>query len=118
VAVRTAERDLAKLPTWARHRIEALQADLAIARRDLAMALGGKGSITKVQVNPYNDGERCYLPAHATVRYWIGPRIEDYIDVRLFKHHAGGYCVAIMGISPIQIEPGAANVAYAKLQER
>ena len=115
MAARTAERDLLKLPTWARHRIEALQADLAIYQRDLAMALGG--SKTKVQVQPYRD-EACYLNNQDTVRFWIGPRIEDYIDVRLFKHHAGGYCVAIMGISPIQIEPGAANVAYAKLQER
>jgi hypothetical protein len=107
--------DLSKLPRWARDEITRLRSNLAIYQRDLAMALGG--SKTKVQVQPYRD-EACYLNNQDTVRFWIGPRIEDYIDVRLFKHHAGGHCVAIMGISPIQIEPGAANVAYAKLQER
>jgi hypothetical protein len=117
VAAKTAERDLLKLPTWARHRIEALQADLEIARRDLAMALGGTGIVTKIQVEPYNDGEKCYLPAHATVRYWIGPRIDEYVDVHLRKV-LGRFVIELMGSGSIVVEPSSSNVAHVLLKDR
>lgn len=107
---------LNKLPRWAREEIIRLRSDLEIVRRDLAMALGG--SKTRVEVEPHRDGERCYLNPNAAVRFWIGPRIDDYIDVSLLKHHGGAHCVHLMGISPIAVEPSASNVAHVRLQER
>lgn len=113
----TAERhSLDKLPRWARHEIQRLRSDLESCRRDLAMALGG--AKTDIEVEPYREGEKCYLSPRSTVRYWIGPRIDDYVDVRLLKYNDGSRRVSVHGSSLIQVEPSAANVVHVKLQER
>ena len=81
---------LAKLPVWAQDEIARLRAgEEAWKREREAILLAKCGAVSQAVIMKY-DGERLAgLPTNAFVRFQIGGKVDEYIDVRRDREYNG-----------------------------
>lgn len=101
------DRDLSKLPVWARHRIEKLEADVEWWKSKAVKAEAGEASIWMVHGL---DEDIPLAQAGETIRFDMAPG--SRIDVRFDKQHPGELYVSASGRlgGDIVVTPQSSNV--------
>ncbi len=99
---------IAKLPVWARARIEWLERDLADARREIESMLPDNVKSSRVQLAHYFDTDRGQ-PLPDWVIFHVAPTGDDnegYIEAWMNLENQS---VEVRGSRPIDVRPQASN---------
>ena len=102
--------DVARLPKWAQRRIKILERKFLEAEEraeTLRQQLSGEKE-TKVIANYYHDEEKQFLPDRTEIRFVLGDKSENYIEVSV-RHGL----LLIRGNRSILLHPEASNSIYA-----
>ncbi len=113
------KEDISKLPMWARHRIEKLEADIMFANGRLAEVVGEYGETNVVLPYYLVSDDYQHLPNDCPVQFNLPNPNEansEYVGYVEIKHNPHGG-IKIHGSHPITIEPGSSNVCTVKLRK-